>query len=255
MLRSNTKILHCEHFNQANTPYHVTQEQEISTYDYKTNFEELLSTPIYRSKITWGSVVPYQPYFQVTEAPKNKFPPTKQEVLSNSETLVSAESQKEYGATPKLVSSDKHFSLKTPPTSSLPAKTDIVYLPPFLSQTFQSQHIQNAENIGKEEYIEYIKDYGSSSFGLKNPSVIAPEQTKVDTGNHDPKKHLEEPQEKIEEVVKIDQTIRVPKLADLTPVQIDDENPSVMKPVHEGSSPVKLIFTGETYVPEIAPKY
>jgi len=102
-----TNIKNIDH---ENIPKFVTQTQVADEHNYQTRFDELLSKPIYRSKISWGDVVPYQPYHQITDLPKPlqkvEFSPSTQELFPSSDkTLVLAESQRKYAASPKLVHS------------------------------------------------------------------------------------------------------------------------------------------------------
>jgi len=254
-----TNIKNIDH---ENIPKFVTQTQVADEHNYQTRFEELLSKPIYRSKISWGDVVPYQPYHQITDAPKPlrkvEFSPSIQDLFpSAAETLVLAESQKEYAATPTLVHSNKQYALKTPPETSESAKSDVVYLPSFLSQRFQpiqkEDNTKAVDNIEKVDTPDYIEDYVSFPLGSRLPSVIVTQEKILDGGNYAPLIYLGEPKEKTKKLVKHIQEIRVPKAIDITNKK--EGNLLALKPVHEGNSPVKLVFTGEKYVPEIVPTY
>jgi len=254
-----TNIKNIDHENK---PKFVTQTPVANEHNYQTRFEELLSTPIYRSKILWGDVVPYQPYHQIPDAPKPlrkvEFSPSIQDMFpSAAETLVLAESHWEYAATPKLVHSNKQYSLKTPPETSESAKSDIVYLPSFLSQKFQpiqkEDNTKAEDNIEKVDTLDYIEDYVSFPLGSRLPSVIVTQEKILDGGNYDSLIYLGEPKEKTKKIVKNILEIRVPKALDIKNTK--EGNLLALTPVHEGNSPVKLVFTGDKYVPEIVPTY
>jgi len=228
-----------------------TQTPVADEHNYLTRFEELLSKPIYRSKISWGDVVPYQPYYQISDAPrplpKVEFSPSIPEVFpSAAETLVLAESQRKYAETPKLVHSNKQYVLKTPLVSSESSKSDVVYIPPFLSQKIQpiqkEVNTRVVDNTAKVETLDYIEDYDSFPLGSRLPSVIVTQEKMLDDGEYSSSIYLGEQPEKTNELEKHIQENRVPKAVEI-------------KLVHEENSPVELVFSGDKYVPEIVPKY
>merc|ERR1711892_1312885 len=225
--------------NHENKPKFVTKTPVADELNYQTRFEELLSTPIYRSKISWGDVVPYQPYHQITDAPnplpKVQFLPSVQEVFpSAAETLVLAESQRKYATTPTLVQSNNQYALKTPLESSESAKSDVVYLPSFHSHKFQSiQKEDNIKAVDNIDTLDYIEDYASFPLGSRLPSVIVTEEKILDGGNYASSIYLGKPKEKTKELVKHIQELRVPKAVDITNKK--EKNLLALKPVHEGN--------------------
>jgi len=243
----------------------VTPRVERNAYNYQTRFaERTTSTPVYRSKISWGEVVPYQPYYRTTVAPRSlpniQFSSPIREVSNFPETLILAESQREYSGGVKKGSNPK-IEYFPPEVASVPSRP--VHIPAFLEQPFQVETSsseksgsQQIEDNGKVEIVDYIEDYDSFPFGSRLPAVIVPQNNIIDRESQDAKKTEEEPTQEPQKLERDIYAIRVPRKVESIIVSSKAEKvqPKV-EPIHHGSNPVKLIFTGETYVPEIVPKY
>jgi len=258
-------------------------------YTYHTNFEEEPFPTLYRSKISWGDLNPTLPYLETTLSPRTLPDRKIQSDDSNTysphdETMVPAASQHYSSYTPeaKTTPTETQSSRGTPEPASegnptvphnpgyqggvSPSYHGKVYLPPLLGgeEILVKHDIQQEERKYEtedrnSEILDYIEEYDSFPFGSRLPSVILPTLNSVDrkdvsTGRKDLQQApipLLPTKESIDDLISKGEQLIARNSREISGFPQNHE----LRPIHHSSSPVKLIFSGYGYVPEVLPKY